>query len=111
MSEPSKASVRSQIISLAQGVPSLVVMAESSDTPLADFLKGKGMAQSRTAWVVIITPLVSYLAAKYGIGWDSGTCGVISTVLVTLTALAMRTVTSAPITGFLKPAPVPGVQS
>lgn len=97
--------VRDDLIKTAQGLPSLIQAAETADTPLANFLKGKSLAQSWTVYVVILTPVVSSLATHYGLGWDDATCGAVATVLTSLAAILMRTITSTPITGVITPKP------
>ena len=103
----SKIDIRNDIIKAAQNVPELIKAAEAAqDTPLADFLKGKSLAQSYTVYVMLLTPPIVGLATHFGLGWDDRTCGTVATILTSLAGIFMRWITSTPITGIITPKPI-----
>jgi hypothetical protein len=75
-----QAAVRNDVVAAAQSVPQLVEAARLSDPDLFAALKGM------PAWHLYGPPatgVVSWLAGRYGLGWDAGTCSGIALFLVT----------------------------
>lgn len=77
---PDQEHIRNAVISTATTAPELVALAEKTDPDLFAALKGM------PAWHLYGPPatgVVSWLAGRYGLGWDAGTCSGIALFLVT----------------------------
>lgn len=95
-------SIRDQVVAGAKNTPELIEAAKVADPQLFAALQGM------PAWHLYgppVTAIVAWLAGRYGLGWDPGTCSGVALFLVTAA------------TGFvhwLKPTPVaklPGAQA
>lgn len=96
--------IRDGLIHAANDAPALIAAAKTADPALAAFLSGKSLAQSKTVWVSILTPIIAALVTRYGLNWDAATVGEVATGLTTLAMILMRSITSTPITGVVTPA-------
>lgn len=101
-----KQAIRSGILRVAKDVPTAIAIAKGSDPELAGFLTGKGLAQSKTVWISLLTPIISALVTHYGLGWDDATVGSVAMALTSIGVIIARCFTSVPITGAITAAPV-----
>lgn len=79
----------------------VVQTAESVVETVAPGTVGKALVASRTPWGVLAAYAVSFLGARYGLGLDDASTGVVAGGAVLAGSYAMRYITSSPITGFL----------
>jgi hypothetical protein len=96
--------VRNAVIRVAKDVPTAIDLARQTDPALADFLAGKSLVGSWTVWVAILTPAIVWASGYYGFGFTGEQCSAVATVLTSLMMIIMRSITSSPITGVVKPA-------
>lgn len=94
---------RDKLVADAQDVPSLIAAASAADPALAQALTGKALVASKSVYGPAATAIVSLVVTHYGLGWDEGTCATVSGALILAVSAGLRTVTSSPITGLLKP--------
>jgi hypothetical protein len=90
---------RDKIIADAKSLPELVTQAKLYDPQLADALTGRALVASKTVWGNFITTGVTWVATKYGFGWDPNTCALVSGVVLLATSAILRTFSNGPITG------------
>ena len=76
-------------------------------TPLDPDLAPKALIASKSPWGTLAVSAVVWLSAKYGLGWDEGTCAVVGGGAVLLGSFVMRYITTARIGGVLSAAPAP----
>lgn len=94
-----------KIVADAKSLPDLIAKAQQADPELAQQLTGKALLASKTVWGVPLTMIVSAVVTRYGLGWDASTCGIVSGALVMVATVALRWVTSSPISGIFKKGP------
>ena len=76
-------SIRDQVIADAKDVPSLLNGAQEADPELYAVLTGGGMWKK---YVKIGAAGVAWVAAKFGLGWDTDTCTAIAGFLLVVGA-------------------------
>ena len=96
--------ITDQVVGAAQDLPDLINKASTFDPDTAAKWTGKALLASKTPWGTLLVPLVTYLASRYALGWDTNTCTLVAGVGVLVGAYIMRMVTELPITGLLRPA-------
>lgn len=74
-----QAQVRDSVISAAKDVPTLVAAAKASDPALYAALTKTGAGNQ---WYPVAVSAVSWLAAKYAVGWDATTCSAVAAVVL-----------------------------
>lgn len=99
-----------QVVAVSRDIPSLIKQAAAVDPELANKWLGKALLASKTLYGVPLTLVVSWLATKHGLGWDSDTCAVVTGVLVMGATALFRVMTEHPITGFFTRATVQQAQ-
>lgn len=92
-------------IAAAQDVPTLIKGLQAANPALAEQLTGKPLLASRTPWGTLAVAGVSWLASRYGLGWDDTTCAVVAGAGVLAGAYAMRAITTSPIAGWFAAKP------
>lgn len=95
-----------QAIAVARDVPDLIQRAAAVDPTLAAKWTGEALIASRSPWGTLAGGIVTWIAGRYGFGWDAGTCSLIAGVGVLAAAYAMRMITEHPITGIFRKATV-----
>jgi hypothetical protein len=95
-------------IAAAKDLPSLVTGLQATNPALAQQIEGKALLASKTPWGTLAVSAVSYLASKYGLGWDADTCTLVAGAGLVAGAYAMRYLTAAPISGWFRKAPISG---
>lgn len=112
MSTPTTEVAKPDIVQAASA-GDIVRAAKVDPTLKADLLNGllaaikdKSLIGTRTFWVTLLTPAVSYVATRYvvpavGITLDEATCAEIATGLTVLASWAMRYVTKTPVASVL----------
>ena len=91
-------------VAAAKDLPDLVHKLDKVAPDLAQQLTGKALLASKTPWGTLLTALIAYAAAKYGLGWDQSTDELVAGVGLLIGAYAMRWVTTSPISGILRKA-------
>lgn len=99
-----------RVIADAQSLPDLIARAKLLDPNLAAMIEGKAAIGSKTVWAAVLTPLLAWLVARYGIGWDDGTQTLVVGLASAGIGVAVRFVTKGPITGIVSAAPTEGAQ-
>ncbi len=102
---PHVAEARDFAISQAKNLPQLIAFLSAADPKLADAIKGKSLIASKSPWGTLAVTVVSWAAAHWGLGWSDDTCNLVAGAGVVLGSYAMRYITRAQITGFVKPTP------
>ena len=83
----------------ARDLPDLIDRLKVVSPPLAAQFVGKSLAASRTPWGTLLLPVVTYLAARYGLGWTPDVDALVAGVAVLVGSYAMRAAPRVPITG------------
>lgn len=91
-----------QAIAEAKDLPTLVAGLSAVDPGLARQFQGKALLESRTPLGTLLVTGVTYLAAKYALGWDQATDELVAGLALLVVSYAIRLVTSAPIAGLFK---------
>lgn len=89
------------VIAAARNLPDLIARFKVLDPDLAEQLEGKLLIQAKSPVVVTLSGLISWLVARYGLGWDPDTTSAVAGVIVLAAGYGMRYVTHAPIAGIL----------
>ena len=99
-------SLRDSLIAGARSAPELIARARSEGDPkLAEALTGKALLAARSPYGVVATYIITWLAAKYGLGWDANIVALVAGAAVYVAALLFRKITSAPIVGIVRVPP------
>lgn len=93
---------RDQLIADARSLPELVARARRVDPPLAESLTGKALIASKSVWGNILAPIVTYGVARYGLGWDSEMCNIVTGGAIVVGTVVFRLVTRSPIVGIVR---------
>lgn len=88
-------------VARAQSLPGLVAELRQIDPALAGQLTGKTLLASRSPWGTLAAGLVGYVSARYGLGFDETTTGLVAGASVLVGSYAMRLLTRQPITGIV----------
>jgi len=70
-------------------------------TGLMSALADKSLLGSKTFWVSIFTPVISWAVTYFALGLDGTTCGLIASVAASLAMMVMRYLTKTPVTSVL----------
>lgn len=97
--------LRSSLIASANGLPDLIAKAEVNDPQLAESLTAKSLIGSKSIWAPAIAWGVTQAVAYFGLGWDTGTSAMVSSLLAWAVVIIVRYFTRAPIGGVLTAAP------
>ena len=89
----------------ARDLPDLIRKLEAVNPVLASQFVGKSLAASKTPWGTLLLPVVTYLAARYGLGWTPDIDALVAGVAVLVGSYAMRIVTATPITSLFRSPP------
>jgi hypothetical protein len=100
--------IKDQLIGGAKDLPDLIAKAKTFDPDLAASLTGKALIASKSPWGSLLGGIVTWLAAKEGLGWDETTCNLVAGAGVLVGAYLMRWITKGSITGIVSPAPITG---
>jgi len=98
----SKGTLIDKAVNAAKDLPSLITQFKAIDPTLAKQLQGKALIASKSVWVTLLTPAVTFLATKYGLGWDNDTIKDVAVGLTVAAATIMRYISVSPITGIFK---------
>jgi hypothetical protein len=93
--------VRDNAIADAKDLPSLVDGLRTADPNLAAAITGKSLVASRTPGAILLTSGVTYLAGRYGLGWDADFCALVASGVLLAASYVMRAISSARITSIL----------
>ena len=96
-----------QAVADAKNLPGLINAVSTIDPALAEQWTGKALVMSKSPWGVLLVTAVTYESAKLGLGWSPDVCSLVAGGALVLAAYAMRYITSSPISGFFKKAPLP----
>ena len=99
--------VRDQVIADAKSLPDLIAKAQANDPALAAQLTGKSLLASKSPIGTLAAGVVTWLAGRYGLGWDDMTCNLVAGAAVLIGGYAMRYVTSGPIAGIFSKGATP----
>lgn len=91
----------------ARSLPELISYFQSVAPDLATSLNGKALIASKTPWGVLVGAGATWAVAHYGLGWDQETTTLVSGVAIVVASYIMRYISSARITGIVKPSPPP----
>jgi len=92
-------------VAAAQDVPTLIANLKAVDPGMAEQLAGKSLAASKSPWGTVAVAGVAWASAKWGLGWDQGTCALVGGLGILVGSYLMRYVTTSPIASILpKPA-------
>jgi len=95
-------------VKAAQTLGELKTNLETASPALAAALETKPLIASKTPWGTLLTGVVAYLAAKYGLPFDQTTDALIGGAGVLVGSYAMRAITASPIAGwFMTPRAAP----
>ena len=73
--------LRDKIIADAKDVPSLLASTKDNDPAFYAALTG---AHIKNVWIPPIASAVGWAAARYGLGWDAGTCTAVAGGIVVI---------------------------
>lgn len=68
---------------------------------LTSLLTNQSLIGTRTFWVALVTPFISFGVARLGFGLDETTCAEIAAGIVSVAMVVMRTITKTPVTSVL----------
>ncbi len=94
-------------IGAANDLPSLIAGLKQVYPSLAQQLTGKGLLLTKSSYGPALIGAVSYAAALLCLHWDDNTCAIVAGFAVYASSTLIRRVTNSPITGWLRPAPIP----
>ncbi len=94
-------------VKAAQDVPGLIANLNALDPALGQQLTGKALLASKTVWGGIAIPVVTYVAGRFGFGWDENTCDIVAGAAIALCTIGFRAVTNSPISGLFSAPPAP----
>jgi hypothetical protein len=97
--------LKSRMIENARSLPHLISMAREASPSFAAQLQPKALVASKTVWGTILLPLLTFVSAKYGLGWDDDTCTTIAGLVVAGCAVVFRWMTKGPIGGVVSAGP------
>lgn len=86
----------------AQSLPDLIARLNRTSPELAAQFTGKPLIASKTPWGTLVTTGVTYLATRYGLGWDETTCDLVAGGALLLGAYVMRAISNIPISGLVR---------
>ena len=81
----------------ARSLPALLAKLKTASPDAYGQLVGKPLIASRSPWGTITVAIVAWLASRYGLGWDEGTCTIVGGLGVIAGSYAMRWLTTSPI--------------
>lgn len=84
------ASARDQIIADAKTLPGLIAAAQASDPALADAILGRATSATKTQGGAAVAGVVTWIAARYGFGWDAGTDEIVAGLITLGAGLAIH---------------------
>lgn len=88
-------------VAAAKDLPGLVAALQTASPQLAQQIEGKPLALSKSMYGNILLPVVTYLAGRYGLGWDESTCALVTGFVLAACAVGFRLITTSPISGLL----------
>lgn len=98
MSQTQPATVN-EAVAAARTLPDLVTKLNAVDPALAQQIEGKALLASKTPWGTLAATAVAYLATKYSLHWDQGTCELVAGAALLIGAYIMRAISAGgPIT-------------
>lgn len=95
----------------AKSLPDIVNKLQVVDPELAEQIEGKALIYSKTMWGGILTPVLTALVAKFGLGWDANTILLVEGAIVSIGTVVFRYLTTSPIAGILSKAATPAEQA
>lgn len=82
--------VRDQIIADAKTLPGLLAAAQANDPVLANAILGKATNAAMTQVGAVVVGAVTWVAARYGLGWDDKTDEIIAGLITCGAGLAIH---------------------
>lgn len=91
-----------RIVADAKSLPELVAKAQVLDPDLAKALTAKALVASKSTWGPLVGAAVVQLVTRWGLGWDEGTCDLVTGGIILVVSAGLRWVTSSPIGGVFR---------
>lgn len=89
----------SSILASAKSWPEKLVELRKLDPAVAEQFEGKLLIYSKSPPAIVVAYVLSWLVARYGIGWSPEFTSTVAGVVVGIAAYGMRYITRAPIAG------------
>ena len=89
-------------VATARDLPDMVAKISRVDPALAEQISGKSLIAAKSPWGTLAAGGVSWLVAKYGLGWDETMVNLVAGVGVLVGAYIMRMITTSPISGWFR---------
>lgn len=82
--------VRDQIIADARTLPGLIAVAQARDPVLANAILGRATSAAKTQGGAAVAGAVTWIAARYGLGWDAGIDEIVAGLITLVAGLAIH---------------------
>lgn len=94
MPDPVQTGAVNAAVAAAKSLPELKATLSAVDPALAKSLTDTALITSKTPWGVLVTYGLTYLAAKYGLGWDPDFIALVAGLGVLGGSYLMRAISS-----------------
>ena len=93
--------LQTAVLSGARDAPGAIKAVAALDPDYAAWAQGTSLAGSKTVWFPAVSGAVSWAVGRWALGWDPATVSLVAGVISWSVLIAVRYVTTTPITSLL----------